>query len=111
MGIDDVVQTDKFAGDLHLLHRLADVVLAHEALPGIPLPSFHELLSSSFDLLEALVVFLRFLHQLQSMELVHALDASAVLQPRDLVQLGLEQLDVRVTSRGGIKQIGGPLAL
>ena len=92
MGIDDVVQTDKFSGDLHLLHGLANMMFAHERLPGISLARFHELFSSSFDLLEALVVFLRFLHQLQSMKFVHALDARAIFQPSYFIEFVLQFL-------------------
>ena len=92
MGIDDVVQTDKFARDLHLLHGLSNMMLAHERLPGIALARLHELFSSSFNLLEALVVFLGLLQQLQSVELVHSLYTGAVLEPSYLVELVLELL-------------------
>ena len=92
MRIDNVVERNKLPGNLHLLHGLADVVLAHERLPGVAFARLHELFSSSFNLLEPQIVFLRLLQQLQSVELVHSLYTGAVLQSSDLIQLVLEFL-------------------
>ena len=64
MRIDDVVETDELPRDLHLLHGLPNVVLAHERLPRISFARLDELLSSSFNLLESQIVFLRLLQQL-----------------------------------------------
>ena len=50
------------------------------------------MLPGSLDLLEALVVFLRFLHELQSVELVHPLYASTIFQSSYLVELVLQFL-------------------
>ena len=92
MRINDVVETDKLPRDLHLLHGLPNVVLAHERLPGVAFARLHELFSSSFNLLEPQIVFLRLLQQLQSVELVHSLYTGAVLQSSDLVELVLQFL-------------------